>query len=228
MIQIPNYVLLDLDDTIYATKPCHQAGLKAVEQSLGERMGIAPATVSALYRESRKKVKDRLEKTASSHSRLLYLKTMLETLGLGSQFDLAAQLESAYWGNFIRNMQLAPGAMQLLEACRERAKPVFILTDLTAGIQIRKLVTLGIHNLIQCVVTSEDVGEDKPSLGFLSYLQEQASFPGGHGWLLGDDGKDAAMAALLVDVTFVQVDLQRDPQGTAFTNLAKRLLEEED
>ena len=140
-----------------------------------------------MYSISRDRVKTRLGNLASSHSRLLYFKDLLEQLGLGSRLELAIQLESTYWGAYLRQMVLFPQARRFLQTCRELGVPVVIVSDLTCQIQIRKLAQLDLLYLVDGLVSSEDVGHDKPNGAFLEYFQESFSLPLSDSWVIGND-----------------------------------------
>lgn len=223
MTSRPDFVLCDLDDTLYSTKECHSAGLSSVARLLQSKLNIPEASFQAAWEGSRTKTKQRLGNTANSHSRLLYAKGMMEALGLGRQLDLINQIESSYWGSYLGLMRLAPGSLKLLEACRELAIPTFILTDLTTQVQIRKIVHLGLHSMITGLVTSEDVGSDKPNDGFVSYLREMYSLSGGEGWLLGDDLKDELMSAQFAKVDYYKISIGADGDDPMFYHLVKTL-----
>lgn len=214
---------MDLDDTLYATEDCHASGLEAVNRVARDQLSIGANEFNKVWVAARRDVKDRLGTIASSHSRLLYAKRSLELLGLGSQLDLITQIETAYWGSYMKEMRLSPGALKLLEASRELAIPVYVLTDLTAKIQMQKLIHLKVHSMIAGLVTSEDVGEDKPSPGFVSYLADAFSVKDQKGWLLGDDKKDEQMAAELSGMTFHKVKLGAGGDDPLFMHLVRNL-----
>jgi putative hydrolase of the HAD superfamily len=131
---------------------------------------------------------------------------MLEYLGMHSQIEVALQLESLYWGEFIRQMKKSNNLDRFLETAREKGIPVVVITDLTTGIQIRKLHKLGITDLLSGLVTSEEVGADKPDLRFRDYIMNQLGISGNHWWVVGDDKeKDGAFAGKLPSSDFLHV-----------------------
>jgi putative hydrolase of the HAD superfamily len=191
----PAFIALDLDDTMYGYATCHAAATEAAELAIADRYSLQLETIKEVFAKSRLATKKRLGSAAASHSRLLYFKLTLENLGLANHLDFALQLEATYWGTFIRKMVRAPGLTELLELCRQEAIPVFVMTDLTAQIQIRKLSRLQVLDHISGLVTSEEVLEDKPAGDFFGYAQEHLGLPDGRGWVIGDDvAKDGGLA----------------------------------
>ncbi len=183
----PTALLLDLDDTLYAYAPCHKAGLDAfrntwVALGLGSHQNAELA-----YHQARTRVADQLPGQAASHLRLLYAQLALEDhLGTSSP-RLALVLSNAYWDAFLSAMRLEQGVLELLEWASAHQVPVAIVTDMTSELQLRKLVRLGIDPAINFVVSSEEVGIEKPSPEpFLRALQKLGTQPGPSIWMFGD------------------------------------------
>lgn len=218
----PAFMVLDLDDTMYAYTPCHKAAIAVVEHAIVDRYSVPLATVQNLILQAKLETKKRLAPAAASHSRLLYFKLTLEKLGLVGHLDFALQLETTYWGNFLRNMVRAPGLTELLELCRQESIPVFVMTDLSAQIQIKKLSRLTVLDYISGLVSSEEVGADKPIGDFFSYADQYLGLPVGKGWVAGDDEfKDGGLAKAS-GCEFFLVERQRDGTPT-LTDLYKNL-----
>lgn len=214
----PQVIAVDLDNTMYAYAPCHQAAMHSVARELNSRLELSEAKWRPAFEESRLRVKSRLGQVASSHSRLAYFKGMLEILGMPNQLALALQLETLYWGEFIRRIAKADKLTDFLEVARERAIPVVVVTDLTTGIQIRKLHRLGLTDLISGLVTSEDTGSDKPSSAIQEYVTSQLGIHADHWWVVGDDQeKDKGLAASLPSCDFYHVS----GDGLSAMNFAK-------
>lgn len=218
MKMAPQVIAVDLDNTMYAYAPCHQAAMHSVSRELSSRLELSEANWRPAFEESRLRVKARLGQVAFSHSRLSYFKGMLEILGMPNQLDLALQLETLYWGEFIRRIVKADWLDDFLEVARERAIPIVVVTDLTTGIQIRKLHRLGLIDRISALVTSEDTGSDKPSQAIAGYVTSQLGFRAEHWWVVGDDQeKDKGFAASLPSCDFHHVSAD----GLSSTNFAK-------
>ena len=155
-------VVFDLDNTLYAYEPCHQAGLKSVYAKVQEYTDVTFDVFLDYLKQSKNYVKKRNDGMAASHNRFLYCQNICESLNLNA-IEMTSFLYDAYWDAFVENMQLFDGAMELLTCLRERNVKIGICSDLTARIQFRKLKHLGLSSVVNAVVTSEECGREKPS-----------------------------------------------------------------
>ena len=142
--RLPDAFLFDTDNTLYPYNPAHTAAKKAVREKVVSRFAISPEDFDKAFNEARTQIKIRLQNTAASHSRLLYLQRMLEIMGLGSQVLLALDFEQTYWRTFLSNATLFDEVKELLDDIRLLGIPTAIVTDLTAQIQFRKVVYFGL------------------------------------------------------------------------------------
>jgi putative hydrolase of the HAD superfamily len=200
----PAAVLLDLDNTVYAYAPPHREAMKAVRGAMIRNYSFPEAEFDAAFARARGQVKASLGATAASHSRLLYFKAMLEAIGLGSQLQAALNLEQLYWRMFLARIEVFAGVAEFLDELRLAAIPVAVVTDLTAQIQLRKLVYLGLDHHIDVVVTSEEVGADKPDPRLFRAALQRLGAREGSAWFIGDDpvadmqGARAAIGAVTI------------------------------
>jgi putative hydrolase of the HAD superfamily len=186
-IRLPDAFLFDTDNTLYPYDPAHVAAMRAVRQKVTTTFSIAESDFNKAFDEARKQVKNRLKQTASSHSRLLYLQRMLEIMGLGSQVLLALDFEQTYWRTFLSNAILFDGVKDVLDDIRLLGIPTAIVTDLTAQIQFRKVVYFGLDHYFDYIVTSEEVGHDKPHQSPFQIAIEKMRPKGDCIWMIGDN-----------------------------------------
>lgn len=215
-------ILLDLDDCLYDYSTAHSAGMSASMEQLSMRLGIESDALNNQFLKSRTEVKSFLGKTASSHSRLLYFKRTLEAMGLGSRADMALELETSYWGAFIRNMSPSEGSVEFLEVARELGVPVFIVTDMTLQVQIRKLMTLEVLPYLSGILSSEEVGADKPSGGFADQLVARFEADLDQAWVVGDDREKDGLLAESLGARFLEVPAVRS-RGKFFKSITREL-----
>jgi putative hydrolase of the HAD superfamily len=88
---------------------------------------------------------------------------MFEELDITNNFELAKNYNEIYWNIFINNMNLDNEALLFLQKCQNLKINICIVTDMTAIIQIKKLQKLNVVKYIKYLVTSEEVGIEKPN-----------------------------------------------------------------
>ncbi|NQE51539.1 HAD family hydrolase [Herbaspirillum rubrisubalbicans] len=185
--QVPDAILFDTDNTLYPYNPAHEAATKAVREKVIRTFSIEPAQFDAAFSQARKEIKNRLQHTASSHSRLLYLQRMLEIIGLGSQVLLALDFEQTYWRTFLSNAILFDEVKEMLDDVRLAGIPTAIVTDLTSQIQFRKIVYFGLDHYFDYIITSEEAGFDKPHPAPFQIALEKMQPKGNCIWMVGDN-----------------------------------------
>ena len=204
--QIPDGILFDTDNTLYPYDPAHQKALSALKQKISNTLNVPIKDVENNFNKSRSEVKKLLKNTAASHSRLLYIQRMLEFFGLGSQVLLALDFEQTYWRVFLSEAKLFPGLEKFLEELRLLQVPMAIVTDLTAQIQFRKMVYFDLDHYFDYIVTSEEVGYDKPHrLPFEISLKKMNLHKKQNIWFIGDNPKnDIEGAKRFINATTLQ------------------------
>jgi len=185
--QFPDAILFDTDNTLYPYDPAHSAAQNAVKKKVIDTFSIKAEDFDKAFKRARQDIKERLEGTASSHSRLLYMQRMLEIMGLGSQVLLALDLEQTYWRTFLGNAVLFEGVKELLDDIRLWGISTAIVTDLTAQIQFRKIVYFGLDHYFDHIVTSEEAGYDKPHKEPFALALDKMQPKGRCIWMVGDN-----------------------------------------
>lgn len=182
----PAAVLFDIDNTLYSYNPCHSAGMNAARSKAISLFSISAEQFDTIFDQAKTEVKNTLNNTASSHSRLLYFQRMLELFGLGSQLLLALDFEQTYWRTFLSHAELFDGVKEFLDDLRMARIPTAIVTDLTAQIQFRKIVYFGLEQYFDYVVTSEEAGFDKPHSAPFNLALNKVNPAAGPIWMIGD------------------------------------------
>ncbi len=184
----PKAVLFDTDNTLYDYEPANKKATKAVGEKLNNLLGITEKEFLIKYLQSKNEIKAQLGKTASSHSRLLYFQRLLELLGLKAQLLIALDLEQTFWRTFLDNAPLFNGVRDIFFELKKRAIPIGIVTDLTSHIQLRKLTYFGLEDIFDAVVTSEEVGADKPNEKVFKLALKKLNLENEENiWMVGDN-----------------------------------------
>lgn len=153
-------VLIDLDDTLYVYEGRHNAALWHVYSTYFT--DIPEADFLKLYRAARTLVTDRLSPQGACRSRLFAFMHIYEIYQKDQPYMWAYKADALYWDSFIHGMTCAPQALTFLERCANAGLPVCVVSDMTTHVQIRKLEQLGLTGHVKHLVTSEEVGAEKP------------------------------------------------------------------
>jgi HAD superfamily hydrolase (TIGR01509 family) len=181
-------VLLDLDNTLYAFKPCHEEGLKVSHARYASKVRrLSFRSFCYLYAKSRAEVKKTTAGQAASHSRLLYFQRMIELTQKHTDPAKALDLEKAYWTAYMKAMQLREWVRPLLRLLRRKGIKTVIVTDMTAEWQMKKIRKLKLAGLIDFLVTSEEAGVEKPDPAIFKFALKKARCRPEQAILIGDD-----------------------------------------
>ncbi len=151
-------ILLDIDDTLYCYDTAHSFAIKNIIKYFQSEFKLDKETILLNYEISRKKFHLNLDKTASSHNRLLYFQNMCELLDI-NPLSYCKKLNNLYWDKFLENLKIFEGVYELLEKYK---KKICFITDLTADIQYKKIEKLNLYKYSETIVTSEEAGIEKP------------------------------------------------------------------
>jgi putative hydrolase of the HAD superfamily len=197
-------VFFDLDNTIYAYEPTHQAALKKALQQFEKDFDVSEESALEYYRKARKTINERLLGQAASHSRLLYFKEMIGSLQITNQYSDALKFEKIYWQHFLSVMTIDQQALKLIKQLYHHKIPLGIITDLTTQIQLQKMKKLKIEKYFIHLITSEEVGIEKPDKAIFNYALQQFNVKASQAVLIGDNIKtDGGSEA--AGIKFIQI-----------------------
>jgi putative hydrolase of the HAD superfamily len=186
----PSLVVFDLDDTLYDYRVRNDIASQALIGAFCTFTNSQEPRVAEALEISRATVKARLGKTGSSHSRLLYISETFRRLNLPPNTDQMIALEELFWGAFLSDIQLYPGAEDLLASLTNEGIPLALVTDLTSNIQYRKMNKLGLNGKFAFVLTSEEAGGDKPTDKPFEILNSEMNAYLQNVWFFGDSDFD--------------------------------------
>lgn len=157
------YLFIDLDNTLYPYRSCHEPAQFALERYIAEELEVSQREITIKLMAARDRVKLRLGKTASSHSRLLYLSDFAHNSSKPIKPSFILSAEQTYWRTYLQYLKLFDGAENFLRFFRQEGYKLVLVTDLTNAVQYRKIAWLKLDAILDLVITSEDSGGDKIS-----------------------------------------------------------------
>jgi len=215
-------VLLDLDDTIYACKPCEEAGLRAFIALASPVLSKSARELEDAWMKARAAVKERVDLRGSSHSRLLYISELVHSFGRVDAFPYLRAWERMYWEAFIETAKVKPRVVPFFEAIRNRGGRVAIVSDLTLEVQLFKLERFGILRYIDAIVTSEEVPHDKPKRPIFRVAIDRLGTSPETCVVVGDSEEKDGEGARRMGIPFFKID-PKDTEGAAFDEIVRVL-----
>ena len=165
-----SYGIFDLDQTLYNYERCNEDGVSNVINYINNKFDIDKKTILNTYLQARKKTNQNLANTSSMHSRFLYLKKMSEMLFIKDSIKNIIKFYDIYWEAFFQKMELFDWVIPTFKKLQEKNIHVIIATDFNARLQLLKIRKLEIDSYINKIITSQEVGEEKPSTKFAKIL----------------------------------------------------------
>ena len=198
-------VIFDIDDTLYPYAPCDIAGMQQMREEFSRITGIeyTEERFSQLLSQAKQEVKSHTAQTASCHNRMLYAQKLCELEGCFGA-ENALKLYDAYWNAFLATMQLSKNVMDVFRMLQDHHIKIGFCTDLTAHIQMRKLIQLGIAEIAVNIVTSEESGAEKPSPIPYEMILKKLDVSPEYAVMVGDDYKKDVLGALKIGMQAVQ------------------------
>jgi FMN phosphatase YigB (HAD superfamily) len=193
-------IIFDLDDTLYDYKKCHETGILTVINYIIEHNDKHKnyEYIFEVYNKINNKLKHELKNTASSHNKSIYFKHLIEELNLDYyHFQILHEL---YWTNFYTNMVCFEGVEDFIIWNKTNDIKIGILTDYETEYQIIKLEKLGLLSYIDNIVTSEEVGIEKPSVNMFSQMLRKMNLSCDEVIMIGDNYEKDIIGALNIGV----------------------------
>jgi putative hydrolase of the HAD superfamily len=155
-----SYVLIDLDETIISYEIPHIISMKHVYLEFFDKHFDSFSDFFNIYNKNKKNIHIRLHGTASSHSRFLYFKMLCENLRLS--YNTLIKIDEYYWKILLENIELKKGIIELFNFFKKREIKICLITDFISIYQFRKLEKFSLLSYFDNIITSEEVGVEKP------------------------------------------------------------------
>lgn len=182
----PQYILIDIDDTVYNYLKIHKDSVKHCYEINANKLGMSFKRFNNLYIKAKKIIKLNNENRAASHSKINYFKNLLYLNGNFYNSYLSLKLHTDYYNFFFKNIKLRPYAKKFLKLAKEKKIKVIAITNMTSEIQLKKLAKLKIDDLFFDVLTSEEVGIEKPNKRIFEYAIKKYKLNNSKVWMIGD------------------------------------------
>ena len=118
------------------------------------------------YNLAKNTIHNRIGNNPSKHSKLLYFKEMFEEF---LTFEAILNYEKLYWENFISFADISEKDRNILNNKKDKNDIFILCTNQNTNIQLKKINFWNL-DMFDFVITSEEVGYEKPNIEFYKYV----------------------------------------------------------
>jgi putative hydrolase of the HAD superfamily len=144
---------------------------------------------------------------------------------LSSKYSIEKQLLIGMYRNHTPSIDLFDGVLEIIDAIKAKGGKIGIITDGRSKTQMAKINALGIVNLIDKIVISEDLGSEKPNPN--NFKAIETSFLDCTYWYIADNlKKDFVAPNVLGWKTVCLIDNGKNIHYQSFKYMDKEYLPE--
>ncbi|KAF5644918.1 hypothetical protein F52700_2399 [Fusarium sp. NRRL 52700] len=197
-------VFFDLDNTLFDHQKSLNCAISAVRTTFPV-LGETPLDVLAeKYNEALKAVYGRhlRNEIAQEDQSAEKIKLFFKSLGLEEpDSECITRFRSVYITEYRMKRSAMPGSIQVLTKLRNNGYRIAIITNGPTESQIEKAKAIGVFDLVECVITSEEVGHPKPDGRIFQYALEKLDVQPDHAYMVGDSVEADIKGALDAKIT---------------------------
>lgn len=154
-------IILDLDNTLYNYDYCNNIANNKIFEYIKNKYNFEINYINSKYCEINKSLKYELNTTASSHNRNIYIKQLCEVLKI--PYNEVFIINKIYWDTFFFYIKPYESVTEFIKFNKKNNIKIGILTDFEIEYQILKLQNLNLLEYIDIIISSEEIGIEKPS-----------------------------------------------------------------
>ena len=218
-------IIFDLDNTLYDYNLCHEFAIKSVFDYL-KTIYTTTNFDQAHYEKIANDLKNELVNTASCHNKSIYFKHLFEALNL--DLKSFSTIHDIYWKSFFEKIHCFVGVKEFIQWNKQQNVKIAILTDYETEHQIVKLEKLGLLEYIDVIVTSEEVGKEKPSKQMFLTVLIKMDLTAENVIMVGDNFKKDIIGAVDLNIFaywFTEDTNQKHDNYIIFNNFEKLLID---
>jgi putative hydrolase of the HAD superfamily len=178
-------ILFDIDDTLYSYQEANVQTMPLVADYVHRELGVEREPFLSLYARCMEEQLRSHSDVAGCHSRAIRFQMVLERLK--KPLCHAAVLNDLYWNSFLNVMKPFPHMVECLRTLCAMGLRMGVCSDMTTDWQLKKLQRLGVLELLDFVVTSEEAGVEKPHPDIFRLCAQKAECEAGECLFIGDN-----------------------------------------
>ena len=166
-----NYLLFDLDNTLYNYEICYKNALEHVIDHIHQKYNLNKYDLYTRFEKIKKIFQNTIINNASSHNKCIQFKKLCEHFHL--PLEEAIYLYNLFIDEFDKNLVLYETTEDFLQFCVSKNIKLYIVTNNLFYEQVCRLKKLNILKYFNKIYSSEEFGLEKPDTKlFYSILQE--------------------------------------------------------
>ena len=163
-----NYILFDLDNTIYNYDTAHQKAINFVFDKIHDDFKINKMELEKSFKNEKKKYQQCCYRQASSHNKFIQIKKLLELYSL--DLSKVNYYYEIYTKTFNESIELYPNVLNFIKFCKSKNIKMYILTNNICRDQLERLTHMNIIHFFEKIYTSEEFGIEKPDIKLFYYI----------------------------------------------------------
>ncbi len=206
-------VIFDVDGTMYDYDHCNKVAMEALRSYCAAHFDVDGKEFEELHARAFKESANRVGSiSAAVHNRLLRYQCMLEMMGR-PLFPHALNMYHSYWDALLDEMCVYEGLPEFMRELKDKGMSIGVGTNMTAYIQYEKLERLKLAPYVDFLVTSEEVGVEKPDKKLFLACVKKSGFKAEECLYVGDSLKNDAYGARAAGLQALLFDPQGNSQG---------------
>ena len=196
-----NTIFVDIDDTLYDYEYAHAKSIKYCHENTKIiNKAVNFKRFNQDYRNCRNLITLKFKNNGSSRSRILALQMLFENYKIKMAYMHAYSFENLYWKTLYKFMEPNNSLIEALKTHKNNGIKVCALSDMQMRIQVEKLKKLKLNKVIDFLVTSEEVGIEKPAKKIFKYALRKLSAEPSRTLMIGDNIKKDIEGALAIGI----------------------------
>lgn len=184
-------IIFDIDNTLYDYNICHKVAIDTVFTFISNFKKCNIDSVIKEYTDIDKTHKILTINTASSHNKYIKIKHLLEKYNMKNY----QEIHELYWSTFYEKMKPFKAVIEFVKWNKSLGINIGVLTDYETEYQIEKLKRLELFEYIDCIITSEEIGCEKPSIHAFNYILMKMEADRHETIMIGDNYKKDIIGA---------------------------------
>ncbi|KAF5578265.1 hypothetical protein FPCIR_11668 [Fusarium pseudocircinatum] len=197
-------VFFDLDNTLFDHQKSLDTAMALVRTRFPLLRQISLARLTEKYNKALNLVYDRYLRNEIAHQDQdrEKLKLFFKSLDLEEpDSECIARFRNLYKTGYRMHRSAMPGGIQTLRSLRQNGYRTAIITNGPTESQIEKAKDIGVFDLVECVITSEEAGHPKPDVRIFQYAMENLGVEPDNAFMVGDSVEADIKGALDAKIT---------------------------